>query len=68
MEHKKGLFKCIAIQIVITLLMAISIHYVLREFNTNYEFLKFTFPKSLAVALFFKLAFYSPSVVKSIKA
>ncbi|MFC2128194.1 hypothetical protein ACFLRU_07485 [Bacteroidota bacterium] len=64
MEHKKGLLRCITIQIVITLLMAISIHYVLKEFSTSYEFLKLTFPKSLALAIFFKLAFYSPSIDK----
>ena len=63
MEHKKGLLKCITIQIVITLIMAISIHYVLNEVGENHEFFKFTFPKSLALALFFKLAFCNPSSI-----
>lgn len=66
MEHKKkGLLRQITFEVIIVLFMAVIINYVLNDVTNEYEFFKIKFPKSLGIALFFRLSFINLSNIKS---
>ncbi|MCK8479780.1 hypothetical protein [Psychroserpens algicola] len=62
---KKGLLRQITFEVIIVLFMAVIIHYVLNDVTNEYEIFKIKFPKSLGIALFFRLSFINLSSINS---